>query len=105
MSLNVITKQIADALVNIDSSRIPFRAFNPGVGPYGEPQLVREIARLLALQYPNRVLTKRTPDLLIQGMWALEFKIVRPFGDNGKEAEKFLFHACEPRNLTDVESF
>jgi len=30
------------------------------------------------------------PDLLIKGLWALGFKIARPFGDNGLESE----HCC-----------
>jgi hypothetical protein len=39
--------------------------------------------------YAGAVRTKRTPDLLIPGAWALEFKLARPFGDNGKEAENW----------------
>ena len=39
---------------------------------------------------------KRTPDLLIKGLWALEFKIVRPFGDNGWEAENWSMNLLYP---------
>jgi hypothetical protein len=41
-------------------------------------------------------ITKRTPDLLIPGEWALEFKITRPFGDNGKEAENWSVKLIHP---------
>jgi len=96
MTLQKLTAQIADALIKIDSSRIPFRGFKPGVGPYGEPQLVKAIAEYLEPIYPGRVATKRVPDLLILGLWSVEFKIVRPFGDNGKEAENWSVNLLHP---------
>jgi hypothetical protein len=96
--LNALVATIADALVSIDGSGIPFRAFQAGVGPYGEPQLVKEIANRLnqAPSYQGHVVTKRTPDLLVRDKWALEFKIVRPFGDNGKEAENWSVNILHP---------
>ena len=39
---------------------------------------------------------KREPDVLIPGQWALEFKIVRPFGDNGKPAEHWSENLLHP---------
>ena len=42
------------------------------------------------------VRTKRTPDLLIPGYWALECKIARPFGDNGKPAENWSVNLLHP---------
>jgi hypothetical protein len=38
----------------------------------------------------------RTPDLLIERHWALEIKIVRPFGDNGKPAENWSVNLLHP---------
>lgn len=76
---------------SIDSSGIPFRNYQPGVGPYGEPQVLRKIVDYLRQTYPSLydgTKTKRMPDVLIPNKWALEFKIVRPYGDNGKEAEQ-----------------
>jgi len=98
MELAELGADIADALVNVDSSRVPFRAFQPGVGPYGEPQLVKLIAAFLNRlpKYHNAVCTRRTPDLLIPTNWAVEFKIVRPFGDNGKEAENWSVNLLHP---------
>jgi hypothetical protein len=91
MSLDEIVSDIADALVGLDTSCERFRNFQPGVGPYGEPQLVKRIAAHLNEldKYHGAALTKRTPDLLISGDWAIEVKIARPYGDNGKEAENW----------------
>lgn len=35
--LKTVASDIADSLVVIDSSGVPFRQFKQGVGPYGEP--------------------------------------------------------------------
>jgi len=98
MEIEELITDIADALVSIDASRVPFRAFQPGVGPYGEPQLVKLIATHLngLPKYCGSVCTRRTPDLLIQNHWAIEFKITRPFGDNGKEAENWSVNLLHP---------
>jgi hypothetical protein len=98
LELSQLVDEIADALVQVDRSKQPFRAFQPGVGPYGEPQLVKSVSEHLN----NRALftvpavVKRTPDLLIPNEWALEFKITRPFGDNGKEAENWSVNLLHP---------
>ncbi len=89
---------IADAIRAIDSGGVAFKQFQPGVGPYGEPQLTKPISRHLATnpdRYPG-IKTCRIPDLLIPDRWALEFKIVRPFGDNGIEAEHWSQNLLHP---------
>ena len=93
-----LVEDVADACAGIDASGVPFKAFRPGVGPYGEPQLVKQVAGYLnALPaYRGRAASKRTPDLLISGLWALEFKIARPFGDNGAEAENWSVNLLHP---------
>ena len=98
MQLDLVLRDILEALIVVDSSRQPFKAFQPGVGPYGEPQLLKLIADHLNQlpHYANRVVTRRAPDLLIPGEWALEFKITRPFGDNGNEAEDWSFNLTHP---------
>jgi hypothetical protein len=69
-----------------------------GVGPYGEPQLVKLIANYLneLPLYGGNAKSRRTPDLLIFSLWALEFKIARPFGDNGLEAENWSVNLLHP---------
>jgi hypothetical protein len=98
MDLETVVGDIADALKSIDSSGVPFKNFKPGVGPYGEPQLVKAVcAHLNAMaRYGGRARTKRTPDLLIPGSWALEIKIARPFGDNGRMAENWSVNLLHP---------
>jgi hypothetical protein len=98
LSLEHIVESFADALVAIDFSRIPFKNFLPGVGPYGEPQLLSQVAAHLNAVLPcgGRIRTKRTPDLLIPGNWAIECKIARPFGDNGKAAENWSVNLLHP---------
>jgi hypothetical protein len=98
VNLDELASDIAAAIVEIDSSRKCFRAFQPGVGPYGEPQLVRLIAAYLNRipKYRAAVQTKRCPDLLIPNGWAVEFKIARPFGDNGREAENWSVNLLHP---------
>jgi hypothetical protein len=44
VDLRDLVDDFAEALVHIDASRECFRTFKPGVGPYGEPQLVKLIA-------------------------------------------------------------
>ncbi len=98
MELANIISDIGEELVAIDSSGVPFKHFKPGVGPYGEPQLVREIARRLdnRANYSRKIVTKRTPDLLIKGTWAIEFKIARPFGDNARQAKNWSVNLLHP---------
>lgn len=93
-----LVDDIADAIRTLDCSGIPFKQFQPGVGPYGEPQLTKHIANHLGMlteRYPS-VKTHRVPDVLIPELWALEFKIVRPFGDNGREAEHWSQNLLHP---------
>ncbi len=90
-----IVRTIADILKEFDSERPVHKAFQPGIGPFGEPQIVGIIARRLSAKKITSE-TKRTPDLDIQHQWAVEFKIVRPFGDNGKEAENWSVNMLHP---------
>jgi hypothetical protein len=90
-----VISHIADILKDFDSERPIHKTFKPGIGPYGEPQIVGEIAKRLS-KAGILARTKRTPDLEIQDEWAIEFKIVRPFGDNGKEAENWSVNVLHP---------
>ena len=90
-----IVKIKTDILKEFDSERPVHKAFKPGIGPFGEHQIVGEIARRLTRQGIH-ARTKRTPDLDVTQEWALEFKIVRPFGDNGREAESWSVNLLHP---------
>jgi hypothetical protein len=99
LTLQKLTSDFADALKKVDTDRIAHKHFCPGIGPYGEAEAVR--ATLLKLKeadpasYAGAVI-KRLPDLLIPGEWAIEFKILRPFGDNGKAAEHWSENVMHP---------
>lgn len=90
-----IVKIIADILKEFDSGSPVHKVFRPGIGPFGEPQIVRVIADRLCKRGLTAA-TKRTPDLDIEHQWAIEFKIVRPFGDNGKQAENWSVNMLHP---------
>lgn len=95
MEYDEVVKRVADILKAFDSGGPVHKLFRPGIGPFGEPQIVAVIAKeLSAMGIPSR--TKRTPDLEIRDEWAIEFKIVRPFGDNGKEAENWSVNMLHP---------
>jgi hypothetical protein len=94
-----LADDIADALRWIDQSGIPFKSYEPGVGPYGEPQLTARIAEFFTQNYRDRypgITTRRNPDVLIPNHYALEFKIVRPFGNNNNEAEHWSQNLVHP---------
>lgn len=98
MNYPKVVKRIADILKEFDSQKPVHKSFKPGIGPFGEPQLVKEISKRL-MQEGIQANTRRTPDLVIQdgqGKLAVEFKIVRPFGDNGKEAENWSVNMLHP---------
>jgi hypothetical protein len=95
MQYSQIIKTIADVLKEYDAENPRHKEFRPGIGPFGEPQIVRVISdRLMRRGIPAK--TKRTPDLEIGREWAIEFKIVRPFGDNGREAENWTVNLLHP---------
>ena len=98
VELEQVVEDIVAALVAVDGCRVPFKQFQLGVGPYGEPQLLTAVAQHLNTMsvYGGAVRTKRTPDLLIPGEWALEFKLARPFGDNGRQAENWSVNLLHP---------
>jgi hypothetical protein len=77
MEYREIVFEISDILYKFDSEMPIHKAFKAGIGPFGEPQIVKEIADRLGKNHPG-VRTKRKPDMEIGNEWAIEFKIVRP---------------------------
>ena len=81
------------------------RLYRPGIGPLTEEEAVRRAVRHLQQirpevygsaaprNYPN---DRLKCDLVIPGEWALEFKRIQPFGDNGKEAEHWSENILHP---------
>ena len=90
MQLAELVEDIANALAAVDASGAAHKQFKPGIGPFGEAHAVRAALAWLKSSKPDvyrSAVTKRLPDLLIPGEWAVELKVVRPFGDNGLPAE------------------
>ena len=99
MELQVFLKDFADALNAVDSSGAIHKHFQAGIGPFGEADAVRVALKWLQSTAPgeySQAVTKRLPDLLIPNKWAIEFKIIRPFGDNGKPAEHWSENILHP---------
>lgn len=105
-ALDELLGWLADAILHIDSCGVayksakpPYREYALGVGPYSETVLCQRIAEYLCGKRDDHcagTCTKRFPDLLIPGRWAIELKIARPFGDNGKEAEHWSQNLLHP---------
>jgi hypothetical protein len=97
--LKAVVDAFAEGLRAIDNSGVAHKRFQRGVGPYGEAEAVRLALQHMREHRPNlfsEARTKKLPDLLIPGQWALEFKIVRPFGDNGLPAEHWSENILHP---------
>ncbi|MEO7453561.1 MAG: hypothetical protein ABIV13_02220 [Fimbriimonadales bacterium] len=99
MELDEFCELFADALAGADAKALAHKAFQPGIGPFGEADAVRlALAHLQELDPKRfgRAQIKRQPDLLIPELWQIEFKLVRPFGDNGKQAENWSQNVLHP---------
>lgn len=90
---------MCDAIKDLDGVLPPFKTFMPGIGPYGEPQLCKHLVHWMnkSASCPfDDAVTKREPDILIPDRWAIEVKLARPYGDNGKEAEHWSQNLLHP---------
>ncbi len=109
MRIEEIIKTIADILKKFDSERpTDQQKYRPGIGPFREVQLIKEVAKRLTKKRISDqevvARTHRTPDMSIRTVegssesdsWAFEFKIVRPFGDNGDVAENWSQNLLHP---------
>ncbi|MBM3140608.1 MAG: hypothetical protein FJZ92_10530 [Chloroflexi bacterium] len=97
--MNRLVGQIADSLKARDRTHPVHKHFDPGVGPFGEVQLVRILVDDLRRSHPEEfdgARTPRTPDILVPGRWAIEVKLARPFGDNGRPAEHWSENPLHP---------
>ena len=80
--------KIADLLKEFDSTRPVQKPWKPGIGAFEEVPLVSEIARCLvesgvAAETEAEVDTVKKIDMVIGDQWAIEFKLARPFRNNG----------------------
>ena len=87
---------VANILKVFDSERPIHKSYKPGIGPFGEPQLVKEIARRLTNKGISARTTQTPADMDVGDTWAIEFKIVRPYGDNDIKAENWSQNLLHP---------
>tara|TARA_B100001123_G_C15239853_1_gene998669 strand:+ start:107 stop:742 length:636 start_codon:yes stop_codon:yes gene_type:complete len=117
-NLSVFTSDIAAAMKEVDS-RSPRAAnartgvqYQPGIGPHPETQTVKlvveELQRLFPKRYEGRLAlgvpypheSRQKCDVCI-GLepgweWAIEVKMLRRMGDNGKPNDNILMHILSP---------
>jgi hypothetical protein len=99
MTLEQFVDDFAAALSAVDHAGATYKKFQPGIGPFGESDAVKAALAVLKRTKTERyekAVTTRQPDLLIPDEWQIELKIVRPFGDNGKEAENWSQNVLHP---------
>jgi len=99
LELDVFVNDFADALAAVDRSGAQHKHFQPGIGPFGEADAIRAALTELKAKHAThyaKAITRRLPDLLIPAAWALELKIIRPYGDNGKPAEHWSENILHP---------
>jgi hypothetical protein len=110
LSLGDIVSDFADAFKAVDETHPQgasrTRTYRPGIGPLTEADAVNRALQFLkeskwSSYYrdasPNRYSNSRQQcDLVIPGEWAIEFKLLRPFGDNGAQAEHWSENALHP---------
>ena len=110
LSLSQILNDFAYAFKAVDETRPQgasrTRTYRPGIGPLTEADAIKRALRYLQTeaqfpgyqdaspkQYPS---TRQQCDLVIPGEWVIEFKLLRPFGDNGREAEHWSENVLHP---------
>jgi hypothetical protein len=110
LSLDDTVSDFADAFKAVDETRPQgasrTRTYRPGIGPLTEADAVNRALEHLKegtrSSYYLDASPKRYPssrqqcDLVIPGEWAIELKLLRPFGDNGAEAEHWSENALHP---------
>jgi hypothetical protein len=99
VKLSTLVFDFASALREVDATN-PVGAsgrFKPGCGPLTESELTGLVLRRLRERDAmyDRAAARRYPhgraecDFVLPGEWAVEIKLARPFGDNGKPAERW----------------
>jgi hypothetical protein len=109
IELKDVISDFAQAFKAVDTSsprgRSKTREYLPGIGPLTENEAVKMALKWLKetrpsiysaagpKPYPGK---RQTCDLVIPGEWAIEFKLARPFGDNGAIAEHWSENLLHP---------
>jgi hypothetical protein len=109
LAMKQIVADFAVAFKAVDSSapkgRSKTREYQPGIGPLSENEAVNRALEWLKQAKPSDYLkagpkaypgSNQKCDLVLPGEWAIECKLIRPFGDNGVEAEHWSENVLHP---------
>lgn len=99
MDLARVVRDFADALRAVDAKRQAHKSFKPGIGPFGEADAAKAAIAEMKSRFPEiygYTIIRRQPDLLIPDRWQIELKVLRPYGDNGREAENWSQNLLHP---------
>jgi hypothetical protein len=103
--------QAADSLAPVASSSRTGASYRPGIGPHTETQTIKLVMAHLAGAAPRRYAsyrlgvpyadgTRQACDVCLGGPapweWAIEVKMLRLMGDNGKLNDNMLMHILSP---------
>lgn len=106
-----LARDFADGMMLADARAPTWGSYRPGLGPHTEVQTVALVITELARRYPANYGTVQTGvpypnaprqkcDLLISPgegrSWAIEVKMLRFMGDNGKPNDNMLIHILSP---------
>lgn len=80
------------------------RAYSPGIGPHTESRTIELVLEQLAwhdhsvprTSVPYPCASRQKCDLVLEGEWAVEVKMLRFLGDNGKPNDNILMHILSP---------
>lgn len=109
MDILTLVSDFASAFKAVDSQapqgKSTTRTYKPGIGPLTEAEAIKQALKVLqssqnsiysqagSKQYPGE---RQRCDLVIPGSWAIEFKLIRPYGDNGNDAEHWSENILHP---------
>ena len=109
LALAQVVGDIASAFKAVDDTHpvgsSKSKKYRPGIGPLPEAEAIRRALQQLRTIRPEAYKdagprpypgTKQKCDFVVPGEWAIEFKLIRPFGDNGKEAEHWSENILHP---------
>jgi hypothetical protein len=103
--------QAVDSLAPVASSSRTGASYRPGIGPHTETQTIKLVMAHLASAAPSRYAsyrlgvpyadgTRQACDVCLGGPapweWAIEVKMLRLMGDNGKLNDNMLMHILSP---------
>lgn len=107
MTVSEIVNQFTVALREVDSEKPEEKGkpYKPGIGPFTESGAIEHaLSKLRASDGWKKAETEKGYpsdgrmhcDLYIPHEWAIEVKLLRPFGDNGREMEHWSESALHP---------